>query len=94
MSRISNIDSVNASLEPSEQINKIIREFKVPEADEGRYKVYICTPSRTQSFLTSPGDTFRKKEQGWVREPRGTRYITLYPNDFIHSEYIGDDTSW
>jgi hypothetical protein len=91
MSRISNIDSVNASLEPSEQINKIIREFKVPEADEGRYKVYICTPSRTQSFQTSPGDTIRKKEQGWIREPRGTRYIPLYPDDFIHSEYIGDD---
>jgi hypothetical protein len=91
MSRISSIDSVNTTLAPSEQITEIIREFKVPEVDEGRYKVYICTPSRTQSFLTSPGDTIRKAAQGWIQEPRGTRYITLYPDDFIHSEYIGDD---
>jgi hypothetical protein len=91
MSRISSIDSVNTRLAPSEQITEIIREFKVPEADEGRHKVYICTPSRTQSFLTLPGDTIRKMEQGLIREPRGTRYITLYPDDFIHSEYIGDN---
>jgi hypothetical protein len=85
------MDSLNARLAPSEQITEIIRDFKVPEADEGRYKIFICTPSRTQSFLTLPGDTIRKKEQGRIREPRGTRYITLYPDDFIHSEYIGDD---
>jgi hypothetical protein len=75
---------------PSEQITEIIRVFRVPEASEGRYKVYICTPSLTQSFLTLPGDTIRKKEQGWIQEPRGTRYITLYPDDFIHSEYTGN----
>jgi hypothetical protein len=92
MSQISSINSVNATLAPSEQITEIIDSFKVPRADEGRYKVYICTPSRTQSFLTLPGDTIRKKEQGWIREPRGTRYITLYPDDFIHSEYIGDNS--
>jgi hypothetical protein len=91
MSLITSIDSVNAKLVPSEQITEIFQEFKVPEADEERYKVFICTPSRTQSFLTSPGDTVRKMEQGLIREPRGTRYITLYPDDFIHSEYIGDD---
>jgi hypothetical protein len=91
MSLITSIDSVNAKLVPSEQITEIFQEFKVPEADEGRYKVFICTPSRTQSFLTSPGDTVRKMEQGLIREPRGTRFITLYPDDFIHSEYIGDD---
>ena len=62
----------------------------MPEVDGGRYKVYICTPSRTQSFLTSPGDTIRKTEQGWIQEPRGTRYITPYPDDFIHSEYVGN----
>lgn len=88
---MSSIDSVNDTLAPPKQITEIIREFKVPEADGGRYKVYICTPSRTQSFLTSPGDTIRKKEKGLVREPRGTRHITLYPDDLIHSEYIGDD---
>ena len=91
MSLITSIDSVNARLAPSKQIIEIIREFEVPEANEGRYKIYICTPSRTQSFLTSPGDTIRKKEQGWIQEPQGTRYITLYPDDFIHSEYIGDN---
>ena len=91
MSRVSSIHSVNAKLVPLEQITEIIQEFKVPEADEGRYKIYICTPSRTQSFLTLPGDTIRKKKQGWLQEPQGTRYITLYPDDFIHSEYIGDN---
>jgi hypothetical protein len=91
MSRISSIDSLNARLAPSEQITEIIRDFKVPEADEGRYKVFICTPSRTQSFLTLPGDPFRKTKQAWIQEPRGTKHITLYPDDFIHSEYIDDD---
>ena len=91
MSRISSIDSVNASLGPSQQITEIIREFKIPQTDEGRYKVFICTPSRTQSFVTLPGDIIRKKEKGCIRDPRGTRYITLYPDDFIHSEYVGDN---
>jgi hypothetical protein len=91
MSLITSIDSLNARLAPSEQITKIVQDYKVPEANEGQYKVFICTPSRTQSFLTLPGDPFRKKEQGRIQEPHGTRYITLHPDDFIHSEYIGDD---
>jgi hypothetical protein len=91
MSPITSIDSLNARLAPSNQITEIIDSFKVPRADEGRYKVFICTPSRTQSFLTLSGDTIRKTEQGWIRDLRGTRYITLYPDDFIHSEYISND---
>jgi hypothetical protein len=94
MSEISNIDSLNARLAPSDQITEITDDFKVPQADQGRYKVLICTPSHTQSFITSPGDTIRKKEvrnQGWVQDPHDTKYITLYPDDFIHSEYTGNN---